>query len=525
MSTNVEKLGPARAKLTIEVPFADLKPHLDKAYRDIAANVTVPGFRKGKVPPAIIDQRFGRGAVLQEAINASLPEAYSAAIAESGLVPLGEPEIDITKLEDGELVEFTAEVDVRPEFELPDFSELSAEVAPLADTESEVNERIEIMRQRFATRSDVDRKAKKGDVVTINLVGTKDGETLEDAEASDVAYKVGSEGMLDGLDKAVTGLKAGDEVDFTSTLIGGASAGTEANIHVTVTKVQEETLPEVDDEFAQMISQFDTVEEMKADLTEAVVRMARLDQLNSARDKVLEQLVEKVDLPLPEGMEVAQNEARKQQITDQLARAGYTVERYLEEAEDEEAKTADEFWAEIERRTSTALKAQIILDKLADDNEFGVEQEELTEMLFRRAAQNGTSPEQEMQHMMEHNHTGEWMAEIRRNKALQLVVSQASVVDTDGNVVNAAAVKADGSIDESVEAPAPAKKPAAKKPAKKAPAKKADADAKPAEAEAEKAEDAEEKAPAKKAPAKKPAAKKAPAKKEEAEEKADAEKE
>lgn len=476
MPSTVEKLGPSRVKLTIEIPFAELKPHLDKAYREIAQQVNIPGFRKGKVPAAIIDQRFGRGMVLQEAINAALPEAYAAAVADSGVVPLSEPEVEVTELEDGKKVEFTAELDVRPDFDLPDFGTLSASVENLADTASEVDERIEVMRQRFATRTDVDRAAAEGDVVTLDLEATQGGKALSDATASGVAYKIGSGGFIDGLDAAVTGRSAGDEATFTSKLVGGPNAGEEADIKVIVTKVQEETLPAVDDEFAQMISEFDTVDEMRADLTAAVERQARVDQVNGARDGVVEALVAATDFEVPERLVATEVENRKAQITDQLARAGFTLERYLDETDEEEAETPEEFWALIETRTKDALKAQIILDKLADDRELGVDQQELTQMLFRRAAASGTSPEQEMQHMMEHNHATEWMQEIRRDKALRLIVAEAVVTDADGNRVNVAAVRPDGTIDESVEAPAPAKKPAAKKaPAKKAPAKKAPA--------------------------------------------------
>ena len=502
MPSTVEKLGPSRVKLTIEIPFADLKPHLDKAYKDIAAQVNIPGFRKGKVPAAIIDQRFGRGTVLQEAINAALPDAYGQAVAENELVPLGQPEVDVTKLEDNELVEFTAELDVRPDFEVPAYSDLSAEVPALVATDGEVDERIEVMRQRFATRSDKEGAAEAGDVVIIDLVASKDGEPIEDGSAEGLSYKVGSGGMLDGLDEAVTGKSAGDEVEFTSELVGGPAKSEKADIKVTVTKVQTESLPELDDEFAQMVSEFDTVDEMKADLAEAVQRMARVDQVNAASDAVITDLVAKTPFELPEAMLANEIEGRKQQISDQLARAGYTLERYLEDNEDETASTEEEFWAQVATNAETSLKAQIILDKLADDNEVGVDQNELTEMIFRRAQQAGTSPEQEMQHMMEHNHAPEWMGEIRRGKVLREVVAGAVVTDSDGNVVNVAAVRPDGTIDETVEAPAA---PAKKAPAKKAPAKKA-APEKDAEAEAD--APAEEAKPAKKAPAKKAPAKK-----------------
>ncbi len=500
MPSTVEKLGPSRVKLTIEIPFSDLKPHLDKAYREIAQSVNIPGFRRGKVPPAVIDQRFGRGAVLQDAINEALPEAYGKAVEEAKIVPLAEPEIDVTKLEDRELVEFTAEVDVRPEFDLPDFSTLSATVDPVADREKEIDERIEVMRQRFATRTEVERAAKKGDVVTIDITASQDGQEIEDAKAEGISYKVGAAGMLDGLDKAVTGKKAGDEADFTSTLVGGPKKDEKADIHIVVQKVQEEKLPEVDDDFAQMISEFDTVGEMREDLGTAVDRMGRAEQLQDASDKVLEDLLTKVDFEVPKTLVDAQVQARTDQINQQLAQAGLTLEGYLADS-DEEADTEEEFWAEVAKNTENGLKAQIILDKLADDDEIGVDQAELTEMLFRRAAQSGSSPEQEMQHMMEHNHTAEWMQEIRRTKALQKIVAAATVKDTSGAVVNVAAIRPDGSLDEGAE-DAEAEAPAAEKPTKKAPAKKAAKDEAEPAASDEKAADEK---PAKKAPAKKAA--------------------
>ena len=435
MPSTVEKLGPSRAKLTVEIPWTDLKPHLDKAYREIAGQVTIPGFRKGKVPPMVIDQRFGRGAVLQEAINAVLPSAYEAAVNEAGIVPLGDPDVDVTKLEDGENIEFTAELDIRPDFEVPDAAGVSVTVDALEDVDTEVERRIELLRGRFATTTEVERPAAEGDVVTINLVGTRDGEPLQDATAEGITYQIGSGGMLDGLDEAVTGLSAGEEATFSSTLVGGDLEGEPADITVTVTKVSEQELPEVDDEFAQLISEFDTVEQMRDDLTSSVAEMARLEQAAKGRDKVLEVLVDQVELELPEKLLASEIEARKEQINEQLQRAGLSLDRYLEQA-DEEAKTPEEFWAELERSTERGLKAQLLLDKIADDVEVSIDQADLSELLVRKAAQAGTTPEQEAQHMMEHNHAGAWMQEIRRNKALASIVAAATVVDTDGNPVD-----------------------------------------------------------------------------------------
>ena len=437
MPSTVEQLNPSRVKLTVEIPFSDLQPHLSKAYREIAQSVTIPGFRKGKVPNAVIDQRFGRGAVLQEAINAALPTAYSQAVEANQLIPLGDPEVEITKLEDGDLVEFVAEVDVRPELELPAFSTLSATVPVLADLDSEVDSRIEMMRERFATSTDVERAAASGDVVTIDLTGSRDGESLPDATAEGVTYTIGSGGMLDGLDEAVTGLSAGESADFSSILVGGPLTGEQADIHVTVTKVSQLQLPELDDEFAQLVSEFDTVDEMKADLASGVEQMLRYDQLNDARDKVLEDLVGKVDFELPAKLLASETEARRTQINDQLKRAGLTLERYLEST-DEEADTPEEFWVLVDSRAEQSLRAQILLDSIADAHQVGVEQAELTDLIVRKAQSNGTTPEQELQHMMDHNHMSAWMQEIRRNKSLGLLLLEATVTDSEGAPVDVA---------------------------------------------------------------------------------------
>ncbi len=456
MPSTVEQLSPSRAKLTVEIPFSELQPHLTKAYREIAQSVTIPGFRKGKVPSAVIDQRFGRGAVLQEAINAALPTAYGEAVDANKLIPLGDPEVEITKLEDGDVVEFVAEVDVRPELDLPGFDTLAVTVEALADLESEVENRLAMMRERFATTTEVDRPAADGDVVTIDLAGTRDGEALPDATAEGITYRIGSGGMLDGLDEAVTGLSAGESADFTSTLVGGALAGQDADIHVTVAKVSEQQLPDLDDEFAQLVSEFDTVEEMRVDLTNGVEQMLRADQLNNARDKVLEDLVAQVEFELPAKLLASELEARHNQIEEQLKGAALTLERYLETADDEEANTPEEFWEVVDSRAEQSLRAQILLDAIADAHEVGVEQHELTDMIVRKAQSAGSTPEQELQHMMEHNHMSAWMQEIRRNKALGLILAEAAVTDADGGTVEVApaAPEVDAEADE--DAPAEA---------------------------------------------------------------------
>lgn len=448
MPSTLEQLSPTRVKLTIDLPFAELQPAIDASYQEIARQVNIPGFRKGKVPARLIDQRFGRGMVLQEAINSILPEAYGEAVRTHDLRPLGQPEIDVAELNDGNNVLFTAEVDVRPEFSLPELSEVAVEVPVAAVSDDDVTERVELLRERFATLTEVERAAETGDVVELNLTASQDGVVLPEAEATDISYKVGSGGMVDGLDEAVVGLKAGESATFTSTLVGGPNRDQEAEISVEVTKVQSQELPEVDDEFAQLVSEFDTAEEMLADLRDNLERMERIGQANQARELVLKEVVARTDFELPEALVSAEKQSRHQAIEQQLSSAGLSLEQYLADAEDEEASTPAEFWADIDQRVVDGLRSQIILDKYAEDAELQVSQSDLTELLFTKAQQNGTSPEQELQHMMNHDHMAEWMGEVRRGKALGELVAAATVTDADGTVLDLSLLNSDGTIAE-----------------------------------------------------------------------------
>jgi trigger factor len=442
--SSVEQLSPTRVKITVEVPFADLKASMDKAYAEVAKSVNIPGFRRGKVPPVVIDQRFGRGAIIQEAFNDSWQRFYGAAVTENNLSPLAQPDVEVTKLEDGDLIEFTAEVDVRPAFDLPDFSTLEAQVDALDVPDSLVESQVDGLRNRFGSRETVERPAADGDIVTITLVASKNGEPLPDATAEDVEYTVGSGQMLDGLEEAVTGLSAGESAIFSSTLVSGPLAGEEADIEVTVTKVQRAELPEANDEFAQEASEFDTIDELRTNIKDRLTRMARLEQASQARDAVLEALLSQVDIEVPEHLLNSELETRRKQIGDQLVQAGLTLEQYL--ADIGEDQTEDEFWTDLEQRGTQALKAQIILDKVADDSSIGVDQNDLTQHILRKAQAEGVPPQQVADHLQEHpHHIEEYMLEIRRGKALARIVESATVTDSDGSVIPLANLREDGS--------------------------------------------------------------------------------
>ncbi|WP_447643115.1 trigger factor [Nocardioides zeae] len=444
MKSAVESLSPTRAKLTVEVPFDELKPSLDKAYKTIAQQINVPGFRRGKVPPAVIDRQVGRGAVLDQAINEALPKVYVEALRENSLEPLAQPEIEVTRLEDKELLEFTAEVDVKPEIELPEYDGLEASVEDLAVTDEDVDAQLDNLRERFGTLADVERPAADGDFVSIDLVATKDGEVVPGAEVAGMSYQVGRGGMLDGLDEALTGLSAGESTEFTSQLVGGDLVGEDVAVKVTVNGVQEQELPELDDDFAQTASEFDTVEELREDVRARLTRGKRLEQATEARDAVLEALLEKVSVPLPETMVTDELNARREGVEQQLAMAGITMDKYLED----EGQTIEEFEADLERRVRDAVAAQFLLDEIAKREELGVEQNDLSQHIVRRAQQSGQDPQEFANHMFEHNHIPELVQEILRGKALATLVESAVVTDASGNRVELKNLRPDGSIGE-----------------------------------------------------------------------------
>ncbi len=445
MKSSTESLSPTRVKLTIEVPFEEFKPNLDKAYKTIGAQIQVPGFRKGKVPPAIIDQRVGRGAVLDEALNSALQGWYTQALQETKTTPLGQPEIDLTKFEDGETIEVTAEVDVRPKLDLPDPSTIEVTVDEITVSDEDVDEQLAELRERFATFIDVDRPAAEGDSLTIDLsAARKDGTLIDEAQAEGLPYVVGKATMLDGLDEAVIGLSKGESKTFATTLVGGELKGEEVDVTVTVQDVKQTELPELDDEFAQMASDFDTIEEFRADLAERLTRGKRLEQAAEARDKVLEKIIEQVDAPLPDGLLEDEIANRRQQMDQQLAMAGLTLEDYLRDQED--GKSVEDFEAELEKDVRNAIVAQFVLDQLVEENEYPIDNDELSQHIMRRAQQSGEDPNAFVQHIMEHNHVPEMIGEVLRGKALAALVESAKVTDGAGNVVELANLRADGTI-------------------------------------------------------------------------------
>jgi trigger factor len=431
MKSAVENLGPTRVKLTVEVPFTELEPAVNAAYRKVAQQIRVKGFRPGKVPPRIIDQQVGRGAVLEEAINEAVPGLYGDALREQEIEIIGHPEIEVTQFTDGEELVFTAEVDVRPEIELPDYDGLPVTVDDAEFKEEDVTEQVEGLRERFATLAGVERPAATGDYVSIDLTATIDGEPVEDAAANNLSYEVGSDSLVSGLDDAIVGLSVGESKDFETQLRAGEQGGQSAQATVTVRAVKEKQMPELDDEFAQTASEFDTIDELREDIATRLRRIKTLTQGMQARDKVLETLLDRVEVPIPEHVLGDEVTYRLNQLDSQLEAAGLTKQTYAESQD----QTPEQIDQEIKDNAAGAIKAQFVLDAIAKKEELSVDESDLTEQIVRRAQQSGVPADQYAQQVVNAGQLGALMADITRGKALALVLERATITDESGNEV------------------------------------------------------------------------------------------
>jgi trigger factor len=432
VKSTVEQLSPTRVRINVEVPFTELQPDFDRTYKELAKQVRLPGFRPGKAPAKLLEARIGRPAVLEQVVNDALPSRYSQAVATTDVRPLGQPEIEITKMADGDELVFTAEVDVRPPITLPDLETLQIIVDPVEVSDEEVDAELQNLRARFGTLTGVERAAANGDFVSIDLSATVDGEEVPDASTEGLSHEVGSGQLVEGLDDAIIGLSAGESRVFTTTLAAGEHAGKEAQVTVTVNSVKERELPEPDNEFAQLASEFDTIEELKTSLADQVRRLKRVQQAEQIRDAALEKLLDQVEMPLPEAIVQAQ-------VDDTVHRAIHGLdhdEAQFAEALAAQGSSREEFDKDTRENAEKAIKTQLLVDAIADELDVQVGQDDLTERLVLQSQQYGVDPQQLLQFMQENNQLPAMFADVRRGKALAAVVRGATVTDADGNTVD-----------------------------------------------------------------------------------------
>ena len=486
MKSTVEKLSPTRVRINVKVPFTELQPDFDRAYKQLARQVRLPGFRPGKAPAKLLEARVGRGAVLEQVVNDALPARYSEAVTSTELRPLGQPDIEVTKLADGEELEFTAEVDVRPDIDLPDLSKLKISVDPVEVTDEEVDAELQALRARFGTLKGVERPAKDGDFVSIDLSATVNGTEIPDGRADGLSHEIGSGQLIEGLDEAIIGLSEGESKTFTTKLVAGEHAGEDAEVTVTVKSIKERELPEADDEFAQLASEFDTMDALRENLIEQVRRVKRIHQAEEIRDTALENLLELVEVPLPEAIVQAQVDAALHNAIHPLDHD----EDKLAETLEAQGSSREKFDADNREAAEKAVKTQLLMDAIADDLDIQVGENDLTERLILMSRQYGLEPQQLVSLLQQQNQLPVVYADVRRGLAVAAVVEAATVKDTNGEVIDTTEFFGSGEAadgDEAADEEPKAKKKAA--PKKKA-EKKDEAELK-AEKKAKKADKAE----------------------------------
>jgi trigger factor len=438
VKSTIEELGPTRVRMAIEVPWGDLDHAFGEVYKELRTQVRIPGFRPGKVPNRILDQRVGRPAVLEQVVNHAIPEVYSEVVRDNQVRVIGQPDIEVTKLEDNDTLEFTAEVDVAPKLELPGLDSLAVTVDDVEVTDEEVEQQISVMRERFAMLNGVERAAQDGDFVSIDLEATLDGEVLEDGSTSGMSYEVGTGQLMDGLDDAIRGLSADESKTFETALLNGPDAGRMAEVTVTVRSVKEKELPELDDEFASTASEFDTLAELQDDVRTRLSRTKVLQQGAQARDKLVEHLLENIEVPLPENLVEREVEWRNNAMTQELQRAGMDWDAYLTAAGVEDRETYD---ADLRKNVEEAVKTQFVLDAIADAREVTVDNDDLSAQIMAQAQRNRISPEQYAQQLQQGGNIPEFVADVRRTKTLAQLLEQTTITDASGNVVDLDALR------------------------------------------------------------------------------------
>ena len=438
MKSTIEELGPTRVRMAIEVPWGDLDHAFGEVYKELGKQVRVPGFRPGKVPNRVLDQRIGRPVVLEQVVQHAIPEVYSEVVRENQVRVLGQPEIEVTRLDDNDALAFTAEVDVAPQLELPPLENLAVTVDDIGVTDEEIDQQIGVMRERFGMLTGVERPAEDGDFVSIDLEAKLNGEVLEDGSTTGMSYEVGTGQLMEGLDDAVRGLSADESKTFTTALLSGPNAGEEAEVTVTVRSVKTKDLPELDDDFASTASEFDTLEELRDDVRTRLTRTKTLGQGAAARDKLVEHLLEVVEVPIPEKLVEREIEWRNRAFEQELQQAGMDWDSFLQISG---GQSREDYDAEQRTTVEQAVRTQFILDAIADAREVTVDNDDLSAQIMAQAQRSRMAPEQYAQQLQQGGAIAEFVADVRRTKTLAQLLEETTITDASGNVVDLEALR------------------------------------------------------------------------------------
>jgi len=438
VKSTIEELGPTRVRMAIEVPWGDLDHAFGEVYKELGKQVRVPGFRPGKVPHRVLDQLIGRPVVLEQVVQHAIPEVYSEVVRDNQVRVLGQPEIEVTRLDDNDTLAFTAEVDVAPQLTLPSLENLAVTVDDVEVTDEEIDQQVDVMRERFAMLTGVERPAADGDFVSIDLEAKLNDEVLEDGSTTGMSYEVGSGNLMEGLDDAVRGLSADESTTFQTALLSGPNAGESADVTVTVRSVKTKDLPELDDEFAQTASDFDTLAELRDDVRTRLARTKTLQQGAQASDKLVEHLLEVVEVPVPENLVEREIEWRNRAFEQELQQAGMDWDSFLSISG---GQSREEYDTEQRKNVEEAVRTQFILDAIADSREVTVDNDDLSAQIMAQAQRSRMSPEQYAQQLQQGGNIAEFVADVRRTKTLAQLLEQTTITDASGNTVDLDALR------------------------------------------------------------------------------------
>ncbi len=460
MKTTLERLEPTKVKLTVEVGPERVVKAFDLAARALAKTVNVPGFRRGKVPRRVLEARIGKGPIVQQAIEDAVGRFYAEAVESESVAAVAPPEIDLQQFTEEEGCAFEATVEVRPEIELPDHAGISVPFPEWEVSEEEVQRQLAELRERFAELEEVDRPAASGDYVTIDLSVARSGKLIERASAEDALYEVGSSGVTPKLDEKLVGAAAGQTLTYVDNLPDDypEHGGKPAEFTVRVKDVREKHLPDLDDEFAAVASEFDTLAELEEDIRRNLQRRKLMQAQQEVRGRILEAYLATVDVALPESMVQGEKDGRLQQLRDQATQYGLELEQALEMQD----RTLEEVSRELEEQARNAVKSQLVLETLAEELGIGVTSVDLEQEMTRHALQHGMKPGDVARIVSERGTVGVLVGDVIRRKALEALVAAADVGDAPPRELlvelglAAAEEQAEGNVEEGAQTAEPA---------------------------------------------------------------------
>lgn len=425
MKTSLEQLEPTKVKLTVEVEPARVQRAFDQAARHLSQDIQLPGFRKGKVPRRLLESKIGKGAIAQHAMEDFLGEFYAEAVQTEDVRPVAPPELDLQHFDEEDGCAFEATIQVRPEIELPDHEGISVTFPDHEVTDADVEEQLEQMRERFAEVEEVDRAARRGDYVTIDLTVRKEGEVIEDATAEDAMYEVGSGGVTPKLDEELPGSVAGQTLTYVDELPEDYPeyGGQKVEFTVEIKDVRAKELPPLDDDFAMTASEFDTIDELREDIRRNLRQRRMGEARQTLRSQILEAYLALVDVPLPEAMVEDEAESRLQQIRDQAEQYGLSFEELVEM----QGGDPEELTANIHEQSAESVKARLVLEALAEQLDIEAEVPDLEQEIMRHAYQRNVDPSELARAIDEQGSMGVLAGDVIRRKTLDLLVEAAEV--------------------------------------------------------------------------------------------------